>query len=100
MLMLDLGYLLLEFVYGVGGDVEQVFICGKYFGVGSIIGCKNELFVLKEYGNGLLQIVVEWGWVSFGFGGYLGQDQVGFLLGWGLMFYNLVNLVLMFNSYY
>ncbi|RLP53091.1 MAG: hypothetical protein D6160_17760 [Ketobacter sp.] len=99
-LMPDSGYPLLEFVHGAGGDAEQVFTRGKYLGVGSIIGRKNEPPVLKEYGNGPSQIAAERGWASSGFGGHLGQDQAGSLLGWGLMPYNLANPVSMFNSYY
>lgn len=96
MIMLENGYLLLFYVYGVVGIVWQVYECGDF----DYYDLMCYFYYIVKEGEGFFQIVVQWGWVSFGFGGYLFVD---YLLEWGVVMifvgFNLFNLDVFSNNY-
>ena len=94
------GFPMLFYHHGAGGDADQVYTRGKYLGTGVDIIDETLTPSIKEVGNGPSQIAAERGWASAGFGGHLGVDHMGVILGFGTFPYNLYNPVAMLNSYH
>ncbi|MAR90069.1 MAG: hypothetical protein CML06_04195 [Pseudomonadales bacterium] len=98
--MPEAGYPMLFYHHGAGGVANQVFTRGKYLGTGVEIVDETLAPAIKQAGKGPAEIAAERGWASSGFGGHMGVDHMGMILGFGLFPYNLLNPAAMLNSYY